>query len=108
MAPRWFSSVLALAIAQPCWQTNVLAELRTLIGKMSRSNPPWGAPQIHGELLKLGFEVAQSTVARYKSRERVDAAPNMIGRQKTKAELDAEVRAEALLKKAQSKFYSLE
>ena len=43
-----------------------------------------------------------------KSRELVDAAPNMIGRQKTKAELDAEARAEALLKKAQSKFYSLE
>ena len=48
----------------------------------------------------------------HKSRERADAALNMIGRQKTKAELDAEAeaaaRAEALLKKAQSKFYSLE
>ena len=47
-----------------------------------------------------------------KSRERVDAALNMIERHKTKAELDAEAeaeaRAEALLKKAQSKFYSLE
>jgi hypothetical protein len=43
-----------------------------------------------------------------KSRERVDAAPNMIGQHKSKAELDAEARAEALLKKAQSKFYSLE
>ena len=43
-----------------------------------------------------------------KSRQRVDAAPNIIGRQKTKAELDTEARAEALLKKAQSKFYSLE
>jgi hypothetical protein len=32
---------------------------------MSRANPLWGAPRIHGELLKLGFEVAQSTVARY-------------------------------------------
>jgi hypothetical protein len=31
---------------------------------MSRANPLWGAPHIHGELLKLGFEVAQSTVAR--------------------------------------------
>jgi hypothetical protein len=39
---------------------------------------------------------------------RIDAAPNMIGRQKTKAELGAEAKAEALLKKAQSKFYSLE
>ncbi len=42
--------------------------LRTLIGEMSRANPLWGAPRIHGELLKLGFEVAQSTVARYTCR----------------------------------------
>jgi transposase InsO family protein len=35
---------------------------------MSRANPLWGAPRIHGELLKLGFEVAQSTVARYMCR----------------------------------------
>ena len=32
---------------------------------MSMENPLWGAPRIHGELLKLGFEVAQSTVAKY-------------------------------------------
>jgi hypothetical protein len=43
-----------------------------------------------------------------KSGERVDAAPNMIGRHKSKVDLDAEARAEALLKKGQSKFYSLE
>jgi len=35
---------------------------------MSRANPLWGAPRIHGELLKLGFDVAQSTVARYMCR----------------------------------------
>ena len=46
----------------------VSIELRTLIGEMSRANPLWGAPHIHGELLKLGFEVAQSTVARYMCR----------------------------------------
>src|ERR1035437_1293318 len=46
----------------------VSAELRTLIGEMSRANLLWGAPHIHGELLKLGFEVAQSTVARYMCR----------------------------------------
>jgi hypothetical protein len=40
----------------------VSTELRTLIGEMSRANPLWGAPRIHGELLKLGFDVAQSTV----------------------------------------------
>ena len=32
---------------------------------MSADNPLWGAPRIHGELLKLGFEVAQSTVSKY-------------------------------------------
>jgi len=32
---------------------------------MSVDNPLWGAPRIHGELLKLGFEVAQSSVAKY-------------------------------------------
>ena len=32
---------------------------------MSVDNPLWGAPRIHGELLKLGFDVAQSTVAKY-------------------------------------------
>jgi hypothetical protein len=32
---------------------------------MSLENPLWGAPRIHGELLKLGFEVAQSSVAKY-------------------------------------------
>jgi transposase InsO family protein len=40
-------------------------ELRALIGQMSLENPLWGAPRIHGELLKLGFEVCQSTVAKY-------------------------------------------
>jgi transposase InsO family protein len=39
--------------------------LQALIRQMSNDNPLWGAPRIHGELLKLGFEVAQSTVAKY-------------------------------------------
>src|SRR5246127_135205 len=41
------------------------AELRALIRQMSTENWLWGAPRIHGELLKLGFEVAQSSVAKY-------------------------------------------
>ena len=88
---HWFPSVLgAIAIVRPetiirwhrtgfraywRWRSRnpvgrpkVSAELRTLIGEMSRANPLWGAPHIHGELLKLGFEVAQSTVARYMCR----------------------------------------
>ena len=80
---HWFPSVLdAIAIVRPeriirwhragfraywHWRSRnrvgrprVSAELRTLIGEMSLANPLWGAPHIHGELLKLGFEVAQS------------------------------------------------
>ncbi len=41
------------------------AAVRRLIAEMARANPNWGAPRIHGELLKLGFSVGQSTVARY-------------------------------------------
>jgi transposase InsO family protein len=40
-------------------------EVRTLIRTMSAANPLWGAPRIHGELLKLGFTVSQTTVATY-------------------------------------------
>jgi hypothetical protein len=39
--------------------------LRDLIQRMSEENPRWGASRIHGELLMLGFEVAQSTVSKY-------------------------------------------
>lgn len=38
-------------------------EIRSLIRRMSLENRLWGAPRIHGELLKLGYEIAQSTVA---------------------------------------------
>lgn len=40
-------------------------ELIALIRRMARENPLWGAPRIHGELLKLGFKLAQSTVSKY-------------------------------------------
>jgi len=39
-------------------------EIRDLIRQMSGANPLWGAPRIHGELLKLGIEISQATVAR--------------------------------------------
>jgi putative transposase len=45
-------------------------EVRDLIRKMSLANPLWGAPRIHGELLKLGIEVSQATVAKYMGRQR--------------------------------------
>jgi hypothetical protein len=40
-------------------------EIRNLIRRMNKENPLWGAPRIHSELLMLGIEVAESTVARY-------------------------------------------
>ena len=46
----------------------IAAEIRRLIREMSLANRLWGAPRIHGELLKLGIEVAQSTVAKYMAR----------------------------------------
>jgi hypothetical protein len=49
----------------------VEAELRALIRRVSIENPLWGAPRIHDELLKLGFEVAQSSVAKYMVKRRV-------------------------------------
>src|SRR6267143_4123309 len=44
---------------------SVSNEVRTLIRKMSLANPRWGSPRIHGELLKLGIQVSQATVAKY-------------------------------------------
>ena len=43
-------------------------EIRALIVRMSRDNFLWGAPRIHGELLKLGFILSQATVSRYMPR----------------------------------------
>lgn len=43
----------------------IAPEIRDLIRRMGLENPLWGAPKIHGELLKLGIEVAQSTVSLY-------------------------------------------
>src|ERR1700757_71413 len=90
---RWFPSILqAFTIIQPetllrwhragfrCywrWKSRPLGgrppidtELRVLIRRMSVENPLWGAPHIHGELLKLGIEVAQSSVAKYMVKRR--------------------------------------
>ena len=85
---RWFPSILqTLTIVRPetllswhragfrrywRWKSRsrggrpqIDANLSALIRRMSMENPLWGAPRIHGELLKLGFVVAQSTVAKY-------------------------------------------
>src|SRR4029077_20388774 len=90
---RWFPSILqVLTIIRPetlvrwhragflshwRWKSRPLGgrpqidtELRALIRQMSTENLLWGAPHIHGELLKLGFRVAQSTVAKYMVKRR--------------------------------------
>ena len=90
---RWFPSILrVVTIVQPetlvrwhragfrCywrWKSRlrggrpqISAELRALIRRMSIENPLWGAPRIHGELRKLGFEIAQSSVAKYMVKRR--------------------------------------
>src|ERR1700704_4654589 len=51
-------------------------ELRDLIRRMSKENPLWGGPRIHGELLKLGFEIAESTVSKDMVRRRGPPSQN--------------------------------
>jgi len=53
----------------------VPADIRDLIRTISHDNPLWGAPRIHGELLKLGIDLAQSTVAKYMSRRHGPRSP---------------------------------
>ena len=45
-------------------------EIRKLIRKISIANPLWGAPRIHGELLKLGIDIGQTSVAKYMATRR--------------------------------------
>jgi len=56
----------------PGWmgRRRVPKEVLDLIRRMSRTNPLWGAPRIHGELLKLGITVSQATVSKYMVRHR--------------------------------------
>jgi hypothetical protein len=53
-----------------CGRSPVSLEIRRLIREMSVANPLWGAPRIHGELLKLGIEIGQTSVAKYMARRR--------------------------------------
>jgi len=57
--------------SRPCGgRPKVSMDVRELIRDISSANPLWGAPRIHGELLKLGIEVGQTTVAKYMARGR--------------------------------------
>jgi transposase InsO family protein len=53
-----------------CGRPTVPLEIRRLIRQMSIANPLWGAPRIHGELLKLGIDVGRTSVAKYMTRRR--------------------------------------
>jgi len=54
----------------------VSKEVRQLIRKMSRDNPLWGAPRIHGELLKLGIDIGETSVGKYIVRTRNPPSQN--------------------------------
>ena len=45
-------------------------DLRDLIRKLNREDPLWGAPRIHGELLKLGIEIGETNVGKHMARHR--------------------------------------
>ena len=70
MASGRLSSLLALEIERARRAPGIESELRALIRQMSTENQLWGAPRIHGELLTLAFEVAQSSVAKYMVKRR--------------------------------------
>jgi transposase InsO family protein len=53
-----------------CGRPEVSTEIRALIRRMAEANPFWGAPRIHGELLKLGLEVSERTVSRLMPKSR--------------------------------------
>jgi putative transposase len=93
LSRRWNGWTDALSIVQPAtvirWQRSgfkifwtwksrrtgpgrpaVAPEIRALIRQMSKANPLWGAPRIHGELQKLGVEISQAAVSKYVVRHR--------------------------------------
>ena len=63
---RWWAWKSRRRMGRP----TVPADVRTLIRTMANANPRWGAPRIHGELLKLGIDICQATVAKYMGRRR--------------------------------------
>ena len=68
LAPCWFSPLWRWKSRNLGGRPQIAVDLRALIRQMSVENLLWGAPHIHGELLKLGFAVAQSTVGKYKAK----------------------------------------
>jgi hypothetical protein len=65
LASRGFSAYWRWKSRSPEGRPRIAQEVRDLIRRMSLQNPLWGATKMHGELLKLGIQVAQSTVSIY-------------------------------------------
>ena len=55
-------------VRRPIGRRQTPKEVRELIFRMAAENPTWGAPRIHGELLKLGVEVSERTISRWMKR----------------------------------------
>ena len=70
LASGGLSPLSAVEVAPEAGRPRSETDLRALIRQMNIEIPLWGAPRIHGELLKLGFDVAQSCVARYMGKRR--------------------------------------
>ena len=76
----WDRALWAFALQRfPGWRQSLDAEVRRLIRQMVSDNPTWGAPRIHGELLKVGFDVSERTVSRFL--ERIQPEPRRTGSQ---------------------------
>jgi len=61
----------------PVGRPKIDKEIRELIGKMSRENPLWGVPRLQAELHLLGYDLAESTVAKYRARGRNISVANL-------------------------------
>jgi hypothetical protein len=59
-----FCTPVPLEVAAAAWSPALSADIRSLVRRISRENPLWGAPRIDDGLLKLGIQIAQSTVAK--------------------------------------------
>src|ERR1700674_2261654 len=70
VAPRRVQIVLALEVTTSWWPTKLIDRDTQAYREMSIANPLWGAPRIHGELLKLGIGVGETSVAKYMVKRR--------------------------------------
>jgi putative transposase len=62
-------------VRKPQGRKRLAREIRNLIFRMVAENPTWGAPRVHGELLILGFDVAEKTISRWMRRAPRDPEP---------------------------------